>query len=86
MAMRTVKILFCVLLIASVATILITPDQNDDVPGVLHHLAKVQQVTAVWAAIVIPPAPLPLQAFTPVVLARASDPPQLLTLICVRLC
>ncbi len=86
MMMRGVRIVVCLLLIVSVATILITPDQTDDVPGVLHHIVKLQKFMAVWASLFSSVALLSARATTSIVPARTPDPPELLTLLCVRLC
>lgn len=85
MMMRGIKIVVCLLLIVSVATILITPDQTDDVPGVIHHIVKLQKFMAVWAGLFNSAAVFAGQSFTPVVPARTPDPPEILTLLCVRL-
>ena len=85
--MRGAKFLICLLLIVSVATILITPDQNDDVPGVLHHVIKFQKLMA--AAVATLPGTVPVlsgKMFAPLLSSREPDTPQLLTLLCVRLC
>ncbi len=84
--MRGIKVVVCLLLIVSVATILITPDQSDDVPGVLHHIVKLQKFIAVWAGLFTSQTLIASQSFTPVVPARAPDPPEILTLLCVRIC
>jgi hypothetical protein len=84
--MRTVQIVVCVLLIVSVATILITPDPTDDVPGVLHHTLKFQKIFAVWVSGIISVSPLSLRSSAAFVSSRAPDAPPLLTLLCVRLC
>jgi len=83
--MRGTKILVCVLLILSVATILITPDQSDDIPGVLHHVSKIK-LLAVWAFIQGPLTVISAQSNRPALSPRNPDPPELLTLFCVRLC
>ena len=84
--MRGIQIVVCLLLIVSVATILITPDQTDDVPGVLHHLAKFQKIFAAWAILFAPTTLLANRAYAPDVSVRPLDTPPLLTLLCVRLC
>jgi hypothetical protein len=86
MLMRGVKFVVCVLLIVSVATILITPDQSDDVPGVLHHVVKIQKFLAVVASLTGVMRAIEHYSPTPFVFVREVDPPRLLTLLCVRLC
>jgi hypothetical protein len=84
--MRTLQILVCLLLIVSVATILITPDQTDDVPGVLHHTLKFQKIFAVWISWFGLTSSLSANFVATFVSSRAPDAPPLLTLLCVRLC
>jgi hypothetical protein len=87
MMMRGVKICACLLVIVAVATILITPDPADDVPGVLHHILKLQKAVAVWGGGLLSSiALLPGTSITPVVSAYAPESPELLTLLCTRLC
>lgn len=84
--MRGIQIVVCLLLIVSVATILISPDQTDDVPGVLHHLVKFQKIFAVWAPLFSPLKVLANPVSSEDVLVQPLDTPPLLTLLCVRLC
>jgi hypothetical protein len=84
--MRGIQILVCLLLIVSVATILITPDPTDDVPGVLHHTLKFQKIFAVWVSWFASASPLSGTSFATFISSRAPDTPPLLTLLCVRLC
>jgi len=86
MVMRGCKILICLLLIVSVATILISPNQNDDVPGVLHHVLKIQKLLAVWASLNGVIAVVVSRPYTPFTATVEPDPPQLLPLLCVRIC
>ena len=83
---RCVTILVCVLLIVSVATILITPNQSDDVPGVVHHVLKTQRLLAVWASVYASITLISVQSQLPVVQSKDVDSAELLTLHCVRLC
>jgi uncharacterized membrane protein len=83
---RGIKIVLCMLLIISVATILITPNQSDDMPGVVHHLGKLHKCIAVWAGLFHSPELYTGQLARAVVLVQAPQPPELLTLLCTLLC
>jgi hypothetical protein len=83
--LRLAKVGLAILIVISVAGVLITPDSSDDVDGALQRRPLVKTVLVSVAALpaqvslpVVPPVP-------PVVLRRQAAP-DLLVLVCVRLC
>lgn len=82
------KIGLALLVIVAVATVLITPDPTDDVCGIVHGhtLLKLQRLAAVVGAYVTPTTSVIAASLTHP--AFASDPatPDLLALVCTRLC
>ena len=86
--MRVLTIGLVVVVILSCATVLITPDLVDDINGILHqrHSVRGHQLLAA------PPAQLPpfllatFHSFNPMIITLRLSTPQLLALLCVRLC
>lgn len=82
---RFFKVAVILLVVVAVATILITPDPSDDVAGVLH--AKHSPISFTLFATLLKSLPLPVaRVVSRDSLARREMHPDLLDLVCARLC
>jgi hypothetical protein len=79
-----VKVALILIVVVAVATILVTPDPKDDVPGVLHK-AQVYGLS-LSSAVLQPLAVSPARAMAHLVPFYQPDSSGLLDLVCVRLC
>lgn len=79
-----VKVTVILIIVVAVAAILVTPDPNDDVPGLLHKA----QVYALSLSGVISPLllGLPVRSVAQPAPSYQPDSSGLLDLVCVRLC
>jgi len=80
------KIVVALLVIVAVATILISPDPTDDVPGILHSHLKLQKVASVFYEPLSTGSGLVASVLLAALRASSFSSSDVVALTCVRLC
>jgi hypothetical protein len=84
--LRILAIGLALVVVLSCAAVLISPDFCDDVDGAVHHLVKKHKLVPASAVRLRPFVLDRVRSFTPLTSVVNSNIPDLLDLVCARLC